>query len=42
MFDAKNGHFLEKEFLSKGVSGRKIDLDEMIDPSLQMADTAQK
>src|SRR4051812_38430968 len=35
MFVAKTGHFLEKEFLSKDVSGRKVDLDEMIDPSLQ-------
>ena len=39
-FVAKTGHFLEKEFLSKGVSGRKIDLDEIVDPSLQMEDTA--
>ena len=39
MFVAKTGHFLEKELLSKGVSGRKMDLDEMIDTSLQMEDT---
>src|SRR3954465_5625936 len=27
-FVAKSGHFLEKEFLSKELSGRKIDIDE--------------
>ena len=31
---AKNGSFLEKEFLSKEVSGRKVELDEVIVPSL--------
>jgi len=30
----KNGTFLEKEFLSKEVSGRKVELDEVIVPSL--------
>ena len=30
IFVAKNGSFLEKEFLSKEVSGRKVELDEMI------------
>src|SRR3954468_10202060 len=34
VFVAKNGSFLEKEFLSKGVSSRKVELDEVIDPSL--------
>ena len=29
-FVAKNGSFLEKEFLSKEVSGRKVELDEVI------------
>ena len=29
IFVAKNGSFLEKEFLSKEVSGRKVELDEM-------------
>ena len=29
---AKNGSFLEKEFLSKQVSGRKVELDEVIVP----------
>ena len=28
IFIAKNGSFLEKEFLSKEVSGRKVELDE--------------
>ena len=31
-FVAKNGSFLEKEFLSKEVSGRKVELDEVITP----------
>ena len=30
IFIAKNGTFLEKEFLSKEVSGRKVELDELI------------
>ena len=29
----KNGSFLEKEFLSKEVSGRKVELDEVIVPA---------
>ena len=36
MFVAKNGTFLEKEFLSKELSGRKVELDEVIEPSLQL------
>ena len=32
-FVAKNGSFLEKEFLSKEVSGRKVELDEVIVPA---------
>ena len=28
-FVAKNGSFLEKKFLSKEVSGRKVELDEV-------------
>ena len=35
MFVAKNGPFLEKEFLSKELSGRKIELDEVVEPLLQ-------
>ena len=34
IFIAKNGSFLEKEFLSKEVNGRKVELDEVIVPSL--------
>ena len=34
MFVAKNGTFLEKEFLEKEVTGRKVELDEVIEPSL--------
>ena len=30
IFVAKNGSFLEKEFLSKEVSGRKVELDEIL------------
>jgi adenylate kinase family enzyme len=34
LFVAKTGTFLEEEFLAKGVSGRKIELDEVIEPTL--------
>jgi hypothetical protein len=34
VFVAKNGSFLEKEFLSKGVNSRKVELDEVIEPPL--------
>ena len=30
IFVAKNGSFLEKEFLSKEISGRKVELDEVL------------
>ena len=33
MFVAKNGHFLEKEFLAKEVSGRTVQLDEISESS---------
>src|SRR3954468_7595606 len=33
IFVAKNGSFLGKEFLSKEVSGRKVELDEVIVPT---------
>ena len=36
IFVALNGSFLEKEFLSKEVSGRKVELDEVIVPSLEL------
>ena len=42
-FVAKNGSFLEKEFLSKEVSGRKVELDEVIVPSPELeGSTSQK
>ena len=36
IFVAKNEFFLEKEFLSREVSGRKVELDEVIVPSLEL------
>ena len=33
IFVAKNGSFLEKDFLSKEVSGRKVELDEVTVPA---------
>ena len=36
IFVAKNGSFLEKEFLSKEGSGRKVELDEVIVPSPEL------
>ena len=33
IFIAYNGSFLEKEFLSKEVSGRKVELDEVTVPA---------
>ena len=33
LFIAENGSFLEKEFLSKEVSGRKVELDEVTVPA---------
>ena len=33
IFVAKNGSFIEKEFLSKEVSGRKVELDEVTVPA---------
>ena len=43
VFVAKNGSFLEKEFLSKELSGRKIELDEVVEPLLQpVSSAAQK
>ena len=37
---AKNGSFLEKEFLSKEVSGRKVELDEVIVPSPELENSS--
>src|SRR6266496_3775110 len=43
IFVVKNGTFLEKEFLSKEVSGRKVELDEVIVPSLELdSSTSEK
>src|SRR6266496_4217783 len=42
IFIAKNGFFLEKEFLSKEVSGRKVELDEVIVPSLQLESSSSE
>ena len=39
-FIAKTGYFLEKEFLAKGVCGRKIELDEIVDPELESQSSA--
>src|SRR5215216_2142005 len=36
IFVAKNGTFLEKKFLAKEVSGRKVELDEVIVPSFEL------
>ena len=36
IFVAENGSFLEKEFLSKEVSGRKVELDKVIVPSPEL------
>ena len=40
LFVTKNGYFLEKEFLLKELSGRKIELDEVVEPSLQPESSA--
>ena len=43
IFVAKIGSFLEKEFLSKEVSGRKVKLDEVIVPApLLVSSSSQK
>ena len=42
LFFAKNGSFLEKEFLSKEVSGRKVELDEVIVPSLNLESSSSE
>ena len=43
IFVAKSGSFLEKEFLSKEVSGRNVELDEVIVPSPELeSGTSQK
>ena len=42
IFVAKNGSFLEKEFLSKEVSGRKVELDEVIVPFLNLESSSSE
>ena len=43
IFVAKNGSILEKEFLSKELSGRKVELDEVIEtPSEPESGTARE
>ena len=42
IFVAKNGSFLEKEFLWKEVSGRKVELDEVIVPSPEMESSSSQ
>ena len=42
IFVAKNGSFLEKEFLSKEVSGRKVELDEVVVPSLELESSSSE
>ena len=43
IFVTKNGSFLEKEFLSKEVSGRKVELDEVTVPApLLKSSSSQK
>ena len=42
IFVAKNGTFLEKEFLSKEVSGRNVELDEVIVPSLELESSSSQ
>ena len=35
MFVSRNGSFLEERFLSKELSGRVVELDDVIEPSLR-------
>src|SRR6266496_4397685 len=42
IFVAKNETFLEKEFLSKEVSGRKVELDEVIVPSPELESSSSQ
>ena len=42
IFVAKNGTFLQKEFLSKEVSGRKVELDEVIVPSPELESSSSQ
>ena len=42
IFVAKNGSFLEKEFLSKEVSGRKVELNKVIVPSHELESSSSQ
>ena len=42
IFVSKNGPFLEKEFLSKEVSGRKVELDEVMLPSPKLESSSSQ
>ena len=42
IFVAKMGSFLEKEFLSKEVSGRKVELDKVIVPSPELESSSSQ
>ena len=42
IFVAKNRTFLEKEFLSKEVSGRKVELDEVVVPSPELESSSSE
>ena len=42
IFVAQNGSFLEKEFLPKEVSGRKVELDEAIVPSPELESSSSQ
>ena len=42
IFVAKNRSFLEKEFLSKEVSGRKVELDKVIVPSPELESSSSQ
>src|SRR6266498_774668 len=42
IFVAKNGSFLEKEFISKEVSGRKVELDEVTVPSPELESSSSE
>ena len=43
VFVGKNGSFLEKDFISKELSGRKVELYDVVEPTLQLASsTTQK
>ena len=41
-FVAKNGSFLEKEFLSKEVSGMKVELDKVIVSSPELESSSSQ